>query len=165
MCEHVYLRSVIYKSFCNEFTIQDLYDINIIRGEYELLWRPCVSHLIHWQEVRGKTWNIQHIIELTMVKINPSFPQTISERVISQHYWSTFRHVKRGEWLLGWNHMSWSSRVYDEARWAWCASNQGMYSLSLYLLNLIPLPSSLRNQEGRCYSSPGFGSTCEFSFS
>ena len=37
--------------------------------------------------------------------------------------------------------------------------------LSLCLLNLIPLPSYLSNREGRCFSSLGFGSTCQFSFS
>ena len=34
--------------------------------------------------------------------------------------------------------------------------------LSLCPLNFILLPSSLCNQEGRCYSSLGFGSTCQF---
>ena len=38
-------------------------------------------------------------------------------------------------------------------------------TLSLCPLNLILLPSSLSNQEGRCYSSLGFGSTCQFSSS
>ena len=38
-------------------------------------------------------------------------------------------------------------------------------TLSLCPLNLILFPSSLRNQEGRCYSSPGVGSTCKFSSS
>ena len=38
-------------------------------------------------------------------------------------------------------------------------------TLSLCLLNLIPLPSSLSNQEGRCYSSLGVGSTCQFASS
>ena len=38
-------------------------------------------------------------------------------------------------------------------------------TLSLCPLNLILLPSSLRNQEGRFYSSPRFGSTCQFAYS
>ena len=38
-------------------------------------------------------------------------------------------------------------------------------TLSLYPLNLILLPSSLSNQKGRCYSSAGFGSTCQFASS
>ena len=38
-----------------------------------------------------------------------------------------------------------------------------MYSLCP--LNLILLPSSLSNQEGRCYSSPRVGSTCQFASS
>ena len=37
--------------------------------------------------------------------------------------------------------------------------------LSLCPLNLILLPSSLRNREGIYYSSPGVGSTCQFSYS
>ena len=38
-------------------------------------------------------------------------------------------------------------------------------TLSLCLLKLILLPSSLSNQEGRCYSSLGFGSTFQFASS
>ena len=38
-------------------------------------------------------------------------------------------------------------------------------TLSLCPLNLILLPSSLSNQEGRCYSSPVVGSTCQFASS
>ena len=39
---------------------------------------------------------------------------------------------------------------------------QPMHVLSLCPLNFILLSSSLSNQEGRCYSSPGVGSTCQF---
>ena len=42
---------------------------------------------------------------------------------------------------------------------------QPRHVLSLCPLNLILLPSSLTNREGRCYSSLGVGSTCPFSFS
>ena len=100
---------------------------------------------------------------IKIIKINPPFAQTFSERVISQYYWWTFRHVKWGECLLGQNHMSWSSRINDETRWAWCASNQCL--LFLYILNLILLPSSLSYQEGRCHYSPGVGSACLFASS
>ena len=41
---------------------------------------------------------------------------------------------------------------------------QPRHVLSLCPLNLI-LSSSLSNQEGRCYSSPGVGSTCQFASS
>ena len=42
---------------------------------------------------------------------------------------------------------------------------QPNHVLSLCPLNLIILPSYLSNQEGRCYSSPGVRSTCQFSSS
>src|SRR5713101_5803938 len=42
---------------------------------------------------------------------------------------------------------------------------QPMHELSLCLLNLILLPSSLRCLEGRCHSSPGVGSACQFASS
>ena len=66
-------------------------------GEDDFLWRPSVIHLIRWQDIRGKTWNIQYIIEIVVIKINPTLPQTISNRVISQNNFWTFWIIKRGE--------------------------------------------------------------------
>ena len=160
----VYLRSVINNTFCYEFTIQNLSDFNFIGGEDEFSWRPSVSHLIHWQEIRGKTWNIQHIIEITMVNINPTLLHTVSQRVISQNYWWTSRHVKRGKYLPCQNHMCRSSIINDEARWTWGASNQGMYSLLVFWI-WSSFPLLLSNQEGIFCSSPGFGSTFLSAFS
>ena len=81
-----YLRSVIYNSFFNDFTIRDLYDLNIIRGEYDLLWRPCVGHLIHWQglEERPGTYNTllnlpwsRSILRFPKISVRESSPSTI----------------------------------------------------------------------------------------
>ena len=156
--------TVINNTFCYYFTIRNLSDFNIIRGEYELLWRACVGHLIHWQEVRGKTWNIQYITKLTMVKIYLSFAK-LSVRESSPSTISGPFDMSREE------NASLVETICLEAPESMMKLGElvvlatNAWTLSLSLLNLILLPSSLSNHKGRCFFSPGVSSNCQFSFS
>ena len=72
MGKHVYLRSVI--NFCNDFTIGNLCDFNLIGGEDDFFWRPSVSYLIHWQEIRGKTQKYNTLLKLPWSRSILPFP-------------------------------------------------------------------------------------------
>ena len=70
--------TMIHKTFSNDSTIHSIRDFNFIGRENNLLRRPSVGHLVDYQEISNKTWDIPNIIEGTMVKINATFTLTFN---------------------------------------------------------------------------------------
>ena len=123
---------MIHKTFNNDSTIHNIRDFNFIGRENNLLRRPSVGHLVDWQDIGSNTWDIQNIIEGTMVKINATLTLAFSFWVISQQNLRTLRIIKTWEGLFCWNHVLISSRIIDKGRRSYSACNEGIYSLLVF---------------------------------